>query len=183
MLVYRGDEADKSVRPQNDLLYEYDVRLRGAGKEKMADLIRGVVAGMIGGVVGSGVKALAEKPFPPRPESKDSPPAVLAQKLEGHELSKREQEVAESTIHWVFGTLTGGVYGALAELEPKVKTGLGVPFGAALWLGTHETVVPALGLDAPPSRLPLRRQANELVTHLFYGLSLELIRRSVRARL
>ena len=149
----------------------------------MSNLSKGVIAGLVGGVVDSGLKALAEKPFPPRPESKDSPPVVLAQKVVGHKLSRREQGVAENAVHWSFGTLTGGVYGALVELEPRAAAGLGVPFGAALWVSTHETVVPALGLDAPPSQLPLRRQANELVTHLFYGLSLELVRRTVRARL
>ena len=113
---------------------------------------------MIGGAVGSGVKAFAERPFPPRPESKDSPPAVLAQKVAGRELSEHEKEVAQNAIHWTFGTLIGGVYGALVELEPRVGTGLGIPFGAALWVGTHETAVPALGLDAPPTQLPLRRQ-------------------------
>ena len=148
----------------------------------MADLIKGLVAGMMGGAVGSGVKALAEQPFPPRPESKDSPPVVLAQKVSGRELSKHEENVAQNSVHWTFGTLIGGVYGALVELEPRVGVGLGVPFGAALWAGAHGVAVPTLGLDAPPTQLPLRRQANELLTHLFYGLSLELVRRTVKAR-
>lgn len=147
------------------------------------DILKGLLAGMVGGVAASGAKALAEKPFSPRPESKDSPPVVLVEKLADRALSGREKKTAETFIHWTFGTLVGGVYGVLVELEPRTASGLGTMFGAALWASTHATTLPALGLDAPPTELPVGRQANELFTHLIYGLSLELARRTVRPQL
>ena len=73
----------------------------------MDNLIKGAVAGMLGSVVGSGVKALAENPLPTHPKGKDAPQVVLAQKLEGHDLPKREKSMVETSVHWTFGTPDG----------------------------------------------------------------------------
>ena len=43
-------------------------------------------------------------------------------------------------------------YGAAVEVLPVLRTGLGMPFGAAVWLGAHVITVPALGLYEPVTR-------------------------------
>src|SRR5947209_5367082 len=49
-----------------------------------------------------------------------------------HELTRREKKVAGPAVHYGFGALTGGAYGALAELAPAVTRGAGLPFGSAV---------------------------------------------------
>ena len=75
------------------------------------------------------------------------------------------------------------MYGAVAELVPRVSTGLGVPFGLAVWLGAHVITVPALGLAESPARRPLSKEAPELGLHVVYGAVAELARRVLRVAL
>ena len=59
---------------------------------------------------------------------------VISRNVFGHELQEREKKPAGAAVHYAFGTATGGLYGALAEVIPEVTTATGVPFGAAFWL-------------------------------------------------
>src|SRR5262249_2703357 len=52
----------------------------------------------------------------------------------GHELQQSEKEPAGAAVHYAFGTTTGALYGALAEVAPQVTTVAGLPFGAGFWL-------------------------------------------------
>jgi len=97
-----------------------------------------------------------------------------------HELSQREKEIAGPAMHYGFGVLTGGLYGALAELEPAVAVGAGLPFGTAVWLGADEVAVPAFGLAGPPLAHPPSVHLRALAAHLVYGLTAETVRRQVR---
>ena len=45
---------------------------------------------------------------------------VISKEVFGHELQKSEKETAGAAVHYAFGTLTGGMYGALAEITPQV---------------------------------------------------------------
>jgi putative membrane protein len=112
---------------------------------------------------------------------------VLASRILGRPLNQEEnqeeKECATAVIHYLFGTLTGGIHGALAEDQPWVTGGAGALFGVGLLLCTHESVLPALGLSAPPLRQSRREQTSETATHLVYGLTTELIRRQVRRAL
>ena len=84
-------------------------------------------------------------------------------------------------IHFAFGTLVGGLYGALAEVWPTVTLAGGTVFGTALWLGADELAVPALGLMNPPTRNPPPMHAAAWSVHLVYGAALELGRRLLRS--
>jgi putative membrane protein len=97
----------------------------------------------------------------------------------GHPLSKEERKVAGPVVHYAFGATMGGVYGALAELSPKVSAGAGVPFGTVVWLGADEVAVPALGLSKKPTEYPPSVHAYALASHVVYGLTTELVRRAV----
>jgi len=97
----------------------------------------------------------------------------------GHPLSKEEKKVAGPLVHYAFGTAMGAVYGALAELSPRVARGAGVPFGTAVWLGADEVAVPALGLSKKPAESPPSVHAYALASHLVYGLATDLVRRAV----
>ena len=98
----------------------------------------------------------------------------------GHELQESEKESAGAAVHYAFGTVTGGLYGALAEVTPQVTTATGLPFGAAFWLLADEITVPLLGLSKGPAQYPASTHVYALTSHLVYGVTAELSRRAVR---
>lgn len=100
-----------------------------------------------------------------------------------HELTKSEKHTAGTALHYAYGTLTGALYGAVAELAPAVTGGAGMPYGASVWVVADEGVVPALGLSKSPSEYPLSIHAYAFTSHLVYGLTTELVRRAVRKAL
>jgi putative membrane protein len=105
---------------------------------------------------------------------------AISRKLFHHELTPDEKKVAGPAVHYGFGALTGGVYGALAELNPAVTRGVGLPFGTAVWLGADEVAVPAFRLSGPPLSQPPSVHVRALAAHLVYGLATEATRRLVR---
>lgn len=175
------------------------------GKRHEGEVLKGLVAGVIGGLVASAVMTqfqtlwskLAEeseqaqgkkKKKKSQEEEGDGDATVKAAEAisEGvfdHELTKSEEKVAGPAIHYAMGATSGAVYGAMAELTPLVTVGAGLPFGAAVWLIADEAAVPALGLSESPTEVPLSTHAYALASHFVYGLTTEVVRRAVRAAL
>ncbi|MFN2385031.1 MAG: DUF1440 domain-containing protein [Thermoanaerobaculia bacterium] len=100
-----------------------------------------------------------------------------------HELSQKEERWAGPLVHYAFGAAVGGLYGAIAEKEPRVTAGAGIPFGTAFWLVADESAVPLLGLSEPPGRYPLSVHLYALVSHWVFGATAEFVRRALRGRL
>src|SRR5206468_183091 len=71
---------------------------------------------------------------------------TVSRKMFDHPLSNAEKKVAGPAVHYGYGMLVGGVYGALAEVWPNVKIGFGMGYGIAVWLIGSETALPALRL-------------------------------------
>ncbi len=149
----------------------------------LSKVFAGVLAGAIGGLAGSAAKIASEAVYPPRTLGQTPPPVVLAERIAGHPLSHSQQLISMEAIHWTFGAVVGAVYGGAAEVLPIVRLGYGVAFGLVLQQFTQESAVPQLGLDKPPLQQPLREHASEFVSHGFYGLATELVRRFIRRRL
>lgn len=105
---------------------------------------------------------------------------AISEGVFGHKLTKSEKKPAGAAVHYAFGTATGGLYGAMAEVAPQVTAGAGIPFGAVFWVVADETAVPLLGLAKGPTEYPLSTHAYALASHLVYGLTAELGRRAVR---
>ena len=105
---------------------------------------------------------------------------VISKNVFGHELQESEKKPAGAAVHYAFGTVTGGFYGALAEVLPQVTMAAGLPFGAAFWLIADEITVPALGLSKGPTEYPISTHAYALASHLVYGMTAELSRRALR---
>src|SRR5687768_11485481 len=98
---------------------------------------------------------------------------AISEGVFGHKLKKSEKKPAGAAVHYAFGTATGGLYGAAAELAPEVTSGLGLPFGVAFWLVADEGAVPLLGLSKGPTEYPVSTHAYALASHLVYGLTAE----------
>ena len=147
------------------------------------NLAKGLLAGALGGIVGSGAKIVGELIYPPRTLGQVPPPVLLAERIAGHPLSPSQQNTSMQVIHFIFGTSVGAVYGAAAEFAPIVTAGYGAAFGFVFQFFTHESLVPLAGLDVPPWQQPLREHTSEFFTHVLYGVATEATRRAVRKRI
>jgi hypothetical protein len=105
---------------------------------------------------------------------------VISRNVFGHELQESEKKPAGAVVHYAFGTVTGGLYGALAEVSPQVTMAAGLPFGAAFWLLADEIAVPVLGLSKGATEYPISTHAYALASHFVYGMTAELSRRALR---
>lgn len=146
-------------------------------------ILKGALAGMVGGLAGAGAKVLAEKLFPPRAAGQTPPPIVLAEQVAGHPLPPTQQQAAMHSIHWGFGAIAGAVYGAAVEMEPSVGAWKGAAFGLTLNKLTHESLLPRMGLAAAKEDQPTQERISEWVTHAVYGIFTEGVRRAVRRSL
>ena len=166
--------------------------------------LRGALIGALAGVVGAYAKSLAEPPlqkiteawFPPTPAEKrmvgadpsgrieHMPPAEMIQAAADaahHPISKQDKLRDQQLIHYGLGAGTAAVYGALAEYYPGVTRGEGVPAGAVLYSLTHASAVPATGFQAWPWQLPIAAVLWEAMSHLVFGLSVEVTRQALTA--
>ena len=147
------------------------------------NLLKGALAGLIGGLIATAAKSAAEKLYPPRTHGEPEPPAVLAEKLGQPRSETTGKKVVEESIHWTFGALAGAAYGVMAELYPQVTAKNGATFGIALMSVTHEGALPALGLSATPEEQESREKRSETATHVVYGVVCETVRSVVRKAL
>lgn len=167
------------------------------------NIVKGLVAGVAGGLVASFVMdqfqyawmAVAEsvkngaesEQEEKKKESEEQEPAnimaaeAISEKVFGHHLAEGEKEYAGQAVHYVTGGGSAAIYGAAAEIYPEVTVGAGMPFGTAVWLIVDEGAVPALGLSKSPLEYPASNHVYALASHLVYGLTTEYVRRSVRS--
>ncbi len=156
------------------------------------DVVKGAVAGLIGGLVASFVMSefqtllskLSEEEKKSK-KKKEEPANVkaaegISKAVFDHRLKKSEKEPAGEAAHYAMGATSGLIYGIASEIAPMTTVGLGLPFGAAVWLVADDVVVPALGLAKPATQYPLSTHAYALSSHLVYGLTTDLVRRAVR---
>lgn len=126
-------------------------------------------------------QTVSGKPF------EGSAPARLAsritQRFSGRRLHGTKRRIASEALHYGYGASVGAAYGALAEVYPDITLGEGSAFGAGIMVAGDEVAVPALGLSDPPHHYPPSVHINTLITHIVYGVTCELVRRSVRRML
>jgi uncharacterized membrane protein YagU involved in acid resistance len=148
----------------------------------------GAGAGLIGGLAGSfaiggfhhlWAKATHSNLEEKGMESTTKAATFLSRKVMDRELDEQTKPKAASAVHFAFGSLVGAAYGAAAAVDSKFSEGLGIPFGASVYVGAHATSVPALGLSEPPTKAPLKDEVGEFLGHLVYGLVTDVTRRLV----
>jgi len=177
-------------------------------KHGKGDVVKGLAAGLVGGLVASWTMNRFQDVWMKVAESVEEPQgdgsagqegagrgqqsggeqedttvkaaSAISEGIFDHKLTKREKKIAGPAMHYAFGTSVGGLYGAVAEVAPEVTAGRGLPFGAAFWLVADEAAVPLLGLSKAPTEYPLSVHAYALASHFVYGLTAEVVRRAVR---
>lgn len=148
--------------------------------QRERSIVKGAIAGLVGGLAGAGAKMLAEKMFPPRTEGQTPPPIALAEQVTGRALPESQKKAAMQGIHWGFGAAAGAVYGAAVEIEPSLGAWKGAAFGVTLNKFTHESILPKLGLSRPKNEQPTQERISEWVSHAVYGIFTDAVRRGVR---
>jgi putative membrane protein len=166
---------------------------------------KGLVAGVIGGLAatvamsqfqaawGKASEALwDEDSDSPADDQQDDNVTIKAAgnlaEASGQSLSHEQKKKGGSVVHYAFGTAMGAAYGLANEFAPigrKTLTPLlsGSGFGTALFLGGDEWAVPARGLSQSPKKAPVSSHIYGWASHLVYGLTLEMVRKTVRRNL
>ena len=65
-----------------------------ASPSRKRSLIKGFLAGAVGGLVGAAAKAAGEAVYPPRTLGQIPPPAVLVNRMVDHPLTEKQEEVS-----------------------------------------------------------------------------------------
>ncbi len=98
----------------------------------------------------------------------------------GVTLSPSQKAKAAPVTEYVFGIVCGGVYGMIAEYVPLATAGFGTTYGAVLFTGASEVVLPALGMvPLPQDRTPVQHLGG-LSGNIVYGAVTEGVRRLLR---
>ena len=109
--------------------------------------------------------------------------SAVSEKVLGHELSRREKEVAGPMVHYLFGSTLGLFYGIGSEFMPWMSFGGGAPFGATVMVATEEITSPALRFSQPPRLHEKTTHLYSLLSHIIYGITCDLVRKQVRRML
>jgi putative membrane protein len=153
---------------------------------------KGLLAGALAGLVASWAMSqfhslLAQNAGTSSPESKEDSTVKTASAISRtvlhRELTAQEKKAAGLAVHYSFGSGVAAIYGTAVELAPVTRTGWGLPFGAAVWLGAHVIAVPVVGLSGPVTESTPREEAVEFGAHLLYGAVVEAVRRLLRKHL
>ncbi len=90
---------------------------------------QGLLYGALAGLVGTGVKTIAELIAPPRAPGVESPLANVLNSASvaatGGPLSESVKTIAEPTVHFVFGIGTAAVYAVVSQKVPVLRAGRG----------------------------------------------------------
>ena len=161
-----------------------------ARKKSSSDVVRGMLAGMVGGLVGScammlymdAVSKAVNGDQLPQGDTVTAKVADLAvRKMTGEEPSQPDKRTGAAVVHYGFGTIVGAVYGVAVEYLPLSNSGFGALYGTTLFVVADEFLLPRLELAHWPADESALDQLGHLGAHLVYGVATEAVRRAVCA--
>jgi hypothetical protein len=82
--------------------------------------------------------------------------------------SGETKELLSSLVHWSYGSVQGGAYGAVRGRRNPPDLAGGAAFGTALWV-VSELGLPLLGLGKGPTAYPPRHHVATWGAHAVYG--------------
>lgn len=104
------------------------------------------------------------------------PPEVLAKKATefatGVTPAKETTNKLGMAIHWGYGILWGGLFGALRSRVPVIGSAAGLTYGTGLWLIGDELMMPVLKLSPCSTDFPWQNHVRAFTNHAAYGSSL-----------
>jgi putative membrane protein len=118
---------------------------------------------------------------------KENPTEAVAAKVAavtGKQLTKQGKKKGGTVVHYAFGTIMGGLYGAALELAPSWHRRNAVPsgllMGSALFAAADEVALPAMQLTDSPAKTPVSMHIYGLASHLVYGATAGLLIKAFR---
>lgn len=138
-----------------------------AKRSRERSILKGALAGLVGGIAGSGAKMLSARIYPPQTEESTASP-----------MESEQLEIAARP--WVLGALAGAAYGAAIEIQPKAGVWQGAGFGLALRKLANETLLASTGADEMTVRHRTQQRQSEWVSYAVFGVVTETVRRLVR---
>ncbi|MBC6996341.1 hypothetical protein QWY85_20000 [Neolewinella lacunae] len=140
----------------------------------------GFLAGMIGGLVGVGVKMLVDRQLAPDVEQIEdgyAEAAVQAAEAFTHiDLSNRQEALAEAAVEFGMGALVGGVYGVVVEAIPDASK----MSSQQLMTTTKQLALPALGIAPAAVKDVAENKIGKLAGHVAFAATTEIVRRLTR---
>jgi hypothetical protein len=85
--------------------------------------------------------------------------------------AKETRNMLSELVHWGYGMLQGGLYGACRAAARGLDLEGGVVYAGLLWLIGDELAVPLLGLQGGPTSASPVDHLNRLGAHVSYGLA------------
>lgn len=102
--------------------------------------------------------------------------------LSGRHLGRGDKDAAGSAVHYAVGTLTGGLYGALAEVRPEATRWRGAAMGIAAATLVDQIAVPLSGFARPPWAYSVGTHLYGYASHVVFGMATEAIRKLLSER-
>jgi putative membrane protein len=148
---------------------------------------RGIISGFIGGLAGSAVKSVVERFLEVRKiDNRSAQIKVMDQfstKITGSPIKLQNEAIVEQLVNIPLGATVGAIYGYGKRDKDEVNIVDGGILGATTWASTHETSLPLMGLDKSPKKVPVKTQVHELVAHVIFGITTEVVRGYVNDKL
>ncbi|MFD2517175.1 DUF1440 domain-containing protein [Salinimicrobium flavum] len=148
---------------------------------------RGILAGFIGGLAGSALKSTVERFLQVRKIDEKSAQIKmvdqLSMKLTGTPIKIENEGIAEQLVNIPLGATVGAAYGYGKRDSDEINILDGFILGGTTWASTHETSLPLMGLEKSPEKIPLKTQAHELLAHVIFGVTTEIVRGFVNDKL
>lgn len=141
---------------------------------------RGILAGFVAGLVGTAVKAGVERFLEVRKIDQRSAQIKVmdkfSTKLIGTPIKMENEGIVEQLVNLPLGATVGAIYGYGKRDSDEMNVLDGAILGATTWASTHETSLPLMGLEKSPTKVPFRTQAHELIAHVVFGVTTEVVR-------
>ena len=138
----------------------------------MKSMVRGVAAGFAGTIVMSVVmlvlKGAGMEPgkLEPREVAENVEEKIGVRSL----LSRRAFEVSWIALHFGYGSASGAAYALVRKVSGPARSASAGPFfGVLLWTLGYCGWLPLFGLYPPPTRVPKRKVAANIIAHVTYG--------------
>ena len=138
-------------------------------------ILQGAIAGFIATAPMSISMGIGWRLLPKR-EKYHLPPRLITEEITkqiGLEDQLKEKELVGLTIfnHFGYGALFGALYALFEKQFPGHSSLKGGLAGLALWAGSYLGWLPALGLLAPATQQPWRRNLLMIVAHVIWGVT------------
>ncbi|AAU38947.1 MULTISPECIES: YagU family protein [Basfia] len=118
-----------------------------------------------------------------------NPPHVFLRDVFGIDPTAPAFMFADQAFNWIgvthitFSLVFAIGYCLVAEVFPKIKFWQGIGAGLIACVVVHYIVFPAMGLTPPVAEWPWFEHVSEIVGHVFWFWSIEVIRRDLRNRI